>query len=125
MIASVLGMEPGVYIGVTLIIAGGAASLTGRALALAWRPVWMLIPAAAGLALADRFFVWALFDGAFYPLAGTLIEFVTLVGLAALAYRYTRVIRMVQQYPWLYERAGVLRWRPVAGGPPTDVRSEV
>jgi len=30
--------------------------------------------------------------------------------IAAFAYRLTRVRQMVQQYPWLYERKGLLGW---------------
>ncbi len=111
MIETLLGMSLGVYVGVTVVIGGGASWLSGRALALGWRPVWMVVPTALGLALADRFFVWALFAGEFYPAIGTLAEFATLLGLGLLAHRHTRTRRMVQQYPWLYERAGPLTWR--------------
>ena len=111
MIETLLGMSLGVYAGFTVVIGGGAAWLSGRALALGWRPVWMVVPTALGLALADRFFVWALFAGEFYPPIGTLAEFATLLGLGLLAHRHTRTRRMVQQYPWLYERAGPLTWR--------------
>lgn len=115
MTETLLGMSPGVYGGFTVVIGGGAAWLSGRALALGWRPVWTVVPAALGLALADRFFVWALFAGEFYPVAGTLVEFATLLGLGLLAHRYTRAGRMVQQYPWLYARAGPLAWRRRSG----------
>ena len=111
MTENLLGMSPIVYVGFTVVIGGGAAWLSGRALALGWRPVWTVVPAALGLALADRFFVWALFAGEFYPVIGTLAEFATLLGLGLLAHRHTQARRMVQQYPWLYERAGPLMWR--------------
>ena len=74
----------------------------------------MVVPTTLGLALADRFFVWALFGGEFYPVAGTLSEFATLLLLGLLAHRYTRVRRMVRQYPWLYESNGPLMWRPLS-----------
>ena len=35
-----------------------------------------------------------------------------LIGLALLAYRLTLVHKMVSQYPWLYERAGLFSWKP-------------
>jgi len=111
---SLLGMPLSVYVGFTVIVAGGAAWFSGRALALGWRPTWMVVPTTLGLALADRFFVWALFGGEFYPVAGTLAEFVTLLLLGLLAHRYTRARRIVQQYPWLYERNGLLMWRPLS-----------
>lgn len=111
MTEALLGMSLSVYIGFTVVIGGGAAGLSGRALALGWRPAWMVVPTTLGLALADRFFVWALFAGEFYPVTGTLAEFATLLGLGLLAHRHTRARRMVQQYPWLYERTGPLMWR--------------
>ncbi len=106
-----LGMPMTVFLGFTVIITGSAAWLSGRALAAGWRPAWVLLPTAAGLALADRFFVWALFGGAFFPVPGTLAEFATLLGIALAAHRHTRARRMVQQYPWLYERRGPFGWR--------------
>lgn len=117
MTESLLGMPLSVYVGFTVIVAGGAAWFSGRALALGWRPTWMVVPTALGLALADRFFVWALFGGEFYPVAGTLSEFATLLFLGLLAHRYTRVRRMVRQYPWLYESNGPLMWRPLSQNP--------
>jgi hypothetical protein len=33
-----------------------------------------------------------------------------------LAFRLTRVRRMVSQYPWIYERDGLLGWRERSGG---------
>ena len=121
MTESLLGMSVSVYAGFTVVIGGSAAWLSGRALALGWRPVWMVVPTTLGLALADRFFVWALFAGEFYPATGTLAEFATLLSLGLLAHRYTWTRRMVQQYPWLYERIGPFMWRPVSrdsdGGP--------
>jgi hypothetical protein len=43
-----------------------------------------------------------------------------LLAVGGLSWRLTRVRRMVAQYRWLYERAGLLGWRerttPQAGG---------
>ena len=54
----------GAFIGLTLLLFGGAALATGRALARHWRPAWQ-IAALRGCcsALGDRFLVYALFDG--------------------------------------------------------------
>lgn len=116
MIEALLGMPLSVYVGCTVAIAGGASWLSGRALALGWRPAWSVIPTAVGLALADRFFVWALFAGEFYPLVGTLAEFATVLVLGSIAHRYTLARRMVRQYPWLYERSSPLNWRRLTAG---------
>ena len=43
---------------------------------------------------------------------GWLVDFLVLLALASLAYRVTLAHKMVTQYPWLYERAGLFSWRP-------------
>lgn len=115
MTGGVLGMPWGVFVGFTLCVTGSASWLTGRALANGWRPAWHVAPCAVLLALADRFLVWALFDGAFFPAAGLAVETAALLAIGLLGHRRTRARRMVAQYPWLYERAGPLGWRPVRG----------
>ncbi|HEX9647117.1 MAG TPA: hypothetical protein VGB88_06440, partial [Alphaproteobacteria bacterium] len=42
----------GVFIGVTVVLGGGAGILTGRAVAATWRPVSQLLFACVGLGLA-------------------------------------------------------------------------
>jgi hypothetical protein len=106
-----LGTSFGVFIGFTLIITGGAAILTGKALADGWRPIAQVTFAAFGLALADRFLVYALFHGELLRLTGFLIHFAVILGLATLAFRITRAHKMVAQYPWRYERASLFTWR--------------
>ena len=49
--------------------------------------------------------------------AAYLIDTATLAAIALLAWRLGRALKMVSQYPWLYERAGWLSWR--AKTPPT------
>ena len=57
------GSTLGDFIGVTLVLFGGAAFMTGQALAGTWRPLWQIVPYGLLLAAADRFFSWGLFDG--------------------------------------------------------------
>lgn len=100
-----------VFIGVTVVLAGGCAIMTGRALAGTWRPAWPLIPSALALAAASRFLAYALFqqdllNGPAYILDGSV-----LLALAVLSYAATRAAKMVGQYPWLYERQGIFSWR--------------
>lgn len=106
-----IGNSLGVFIGITCIIAGGAAWMTGQALGETWRPAWQAVAYSLLLGLADRFIIFALFEGELLSLAGYLIDTAVLVTIALAAYRVTRVARMVQQYPWLYERAGIFGWR--------------
>src|SRR4029077_5813197 len=53
----------GVFLLVTVFLGGGAAWLTGRAIAQTWRPWWSLIPYMLILGLAIRFFHVTLFNG--------------------------------------------------------------
>ncbi|HWG80348.1 MAG TPA: hypothetical protein VN681_11270 [Stellaceae bacterium] len=109
--AALLGASPGAFLGLTLVLFGGAALATGRALARHWRPPWQILPYAALLAAGDRFLLYALFDGWLLSASGYVIAALMLLALIVLAYRLTLVRGMVRQYPWLYETAGPLSWR--------------
>lgn len=103
-----------VFVGVTCILFGFAAFATGRALAATWRsPYWAAFYAAL-LGLVDRFIHWSLFDGALLSVPGYLTDTAVLVAIALVAYRATQAAKMVRQYPWLYRRAGLFSWRPIA-----------
>ncbi|MGE4221115.1 MAG: DUF6867 family protein [Alphaproteobacteria bacterium] len=106
-----LGVAPSVFIGVTLLLMGFTAFMTGQGCANTWRPMSQLLPYAALLGCLDRFLGFALFGGQLLLLSGYLIDTAVLLAIAALGYRLTLVRRMTEQYPWLYERAGPLRWR--------------
>lgn len=110
---SLLGASGAVFIGVTLVLFGGASWLMGQAVAGTWRPVWQTFVYGALLATVDRFFIYALFEGELLAPLPYLVHAAVLIAIALLAFRLTRVRRMVSQYPWLYERAGPLSWRPV------------
>ena len=113
----ITGSTPGVFLLLTVIIAGGAAFLSGRALALKWRPVWQLVIYMLLLAAATRFLHYALFGEALLSLKAYVVAAVVLQAAALLGYRLTRVKQMVTQYYWLHERAGPFAWRPRAGSP--------
>ncbi|MGE5547429.1 MAG: DUF6867 family protein [Solirubrobacterales bacterium] len=100
-----------VFLGLTLIFMGGCAFLAGQALAATWRPVWQVFPYALGLAAADRFLGFALFGGRLLWLPGYVTDAAVLLAIALAAYRLTQARRMVAQYPWVYERAGLFSWR--------------
>ena len=53
----------GVFLLVTLVLGGGAATLAGRAIAATWRPWWQVVVYALILGGAVRFIHFALFDG--------------------------------------------------------------
>jgi len=114
----------------TLILFGGTSCLMGNAIADTWRPWWQNIAYGCLLAVADQFLGFALFDGPFFvdslvssdsqPLGAALAEYlfdaVVLSAISLLAYRITLARKMVTQYPWLYERTGLLAWRAKSQG---------
>ncbi|GBF25629.1 hypothetical protein MnTg02_00661 [bacterium MnTg02] len=99
-----------VFFILTILIAGGAAWMSGRALALGWRPYWNVLIYMTLLGLADRFFHWALFEGTLLSLHYYIVDAAVLVAIASLSYRITRTHQMVTQYRWLYRRTSPLSW---------------
>ena len=61
-LAVLLGTTPGAFIGLTVVLIGGAAILAGRAIGNNWKPAWQAVAACFGLALFDRFLTYALFQ---------------------------------------------------------------
>lgn len=106
-----------IFIGATVLFMGFAAFMSGRALAVGWKSVWHLVPASILLGLGDRFVVWALFRAELVTLPGLVLDTLVLGAIAMFAYRVTLARRMVQQYPWLYERVGLVAWRRKSGAP--------
>jgi branched-chain amino acid transport system ATP-binding protein len=85
--------------------------MTGQALARTWRPAWQIVPYALLLALGARFISYALFDGELLSPGGYLLGAAVLLLLMLAAFRATLARKMVAQYPWLYDRAGLFGWR--------------
>ncbi|RAU22448.1 hypothetical protein CU669_07005 [Paramagnetospirillum kuznetsovii] len=100
-----------VFVGLTLILFGGCAFMTGQALAATWRPWVQAVPYALLLGAGDRFLQFALFQGELLSLPGFVLDGGVLTLVALLSYRFTRARRMAEQYPWLYERNGPFGWR--------------
>ncbi len=109
--SALIGASLPVVLIFTGLIMGWIAFMTGRALARTWRPMWQVFPYCALLGFADRFFVYALFDGELLAGFGLLLAtaYLCVVGLAS--YREKLAFKMVSQYPWLYERSGPFGWR--------------
>jgi len=112
---SILGTTPGVFITVTVVVIGFAAFMTGQALAATWKPAWQTVLYCLLLALGARFLIFSLFDGTLLSLSGYLIDAAVLVVIGLFAFRLTQARRMTSQYPWIYERAGLLGWRERTG----------
>jgi branched-chain amino acid transport system ATP-binding protein len=111
-----LGGSIGDFIGVTLVLFGGAAFMTGQALAGTWRPMWQMVPYGFLLAAADRFFSFALFEGELLSPLGFVLDAIVIIVIGVFSYRLMLAHKMSSQYPWLYERAGLLNWRTRNGG---------
>lgn len=107
----IVGTTWPVFVGVTVILIGGASYMTGQALAGRWRPQWQIVPYGLLLGFADRFLVYALFDGELLSLSGYVVDTLVIGVIAFASYRKTRARKMVTQYPWLYERQGLFGWR--------------
>ena len=113
----ILYEEPSIWLFmlVTVILGGWTAWMTGRAIALTWRPLWQLPLYILMLGLFVRFIHFALFEGTLLSPYYYAIDTVFLIAFAVVGYRYTRTTQMTTQYRWLYERAGPLTWRARPG----------
>ena len=107
--------DPWLFLMFTVAIMGGAGWLTGQAVAATWRAPRHAVAGCVALGLADRFLVFALFDGALLSLTAFLVDTAVITGIGLIAWRITRVRRMVAQYPWLYEPVGLFFWRERSG----------
>ena len=96
---------------VTIFLGGGAAYLSGRSVALTWRPLFNVFTYSAGLTCAVRFIHYALFGGTLLSIQYFLVDFVILAALAGLGFRITKTSQMIGQYSWLYERQTPVSWR--------------
>ncbi len=101
----------GVFVLVTIVLGGGAAALSGRAIAETWRPWWQVIAYSFVLGVPVRFFHFSLFDGTFLSAHYYLVDSAVCMAFAALGFRAARVAQMITQYRWINEATGRLRWR--------------
>jgi hypothetical protein len=95
----------------TGVLGGGAAWLTGSAIAQTWRPYWHALAYLALLGAAVRFFHFALFEATLLSVPSYLADTIYFFAIGSLAFRVTRTTQMVRQYPWLYERKSLTAWR--------------
>jgi hypothetical protein len=100
----------GVFLLVTVILGGGAAWLSGRAIAATWRPWWHIVVYMLFLGFAVRFFHQALFGGTLISPYYYLIDTAICLALAFLAFRVTRAAQMATQYGFLNVRTGAVSW---------------
>ncbi|RDJ27327.1 hypothetical protein DWF00_10185 [Bosea caraganae] len=109
----VLYEEPTVWLFllVTMVMGGWAAWMTGRAIAITWRPVIQLVVYTLVLGLVLRFIHFAVFHGTLLSPQFYLVDTVVLMAFALAGWRYNRTRQMTTQYRWLYERTGPFSWK--------------
>ena len=93
-----------------LALVGPASFAMGNAMAATWRPWRRIILYSAFLSAALRFLDYALANGELWSVAGFLLGWAVQLAFSAFAYRLTRARQMARQYPWLYQRKGLLGW---------------
>lgn len=86
------------FIILTVCLGGGAAWMTGRAIARAWQGYLRLGFYILLLACAVRFLHFALFHGTLLSATGFLIDFATLMAIAMAGRISTRMRQMASQY---------------------------
>jgi len=101
----------GVFLLVSVVLGGGAAALAGRAVARTWRPWWQLVGYMLILGAAVRFFHFALFEGTLLSMHYYVVDFTVCLAAAFAGFHAARRTQMLQQYRWINEAAGPLRWR--------------
>ncbi len=101
----------GVFVLVTVILGGGAAALSGRAIAETWRPWWQIVAYSFILGAAVRFIHFSLFGGTLLSPHYYLVDSAVCMGLGFLGFRAARAAQMVTQYRWINETSNRLRWR--------------
>jgi hypothetical protein len=100
----------------TVFLGGSAATMTGRAIAMAWRPWWHVVFAMVVLGLAVRFIHFAVFRSTLLTLHYYLVDTAACLLFGLASFRITRVGQMVNGYRWINGRAGPLSWRRIAPG---------
>ena len=101
----------GVFVLVTIILGGGAAALSGRAIATTWRPWWQVVAYSFLLGAAVRFIHFSLFGGTLLSAHYYLVDSAVCMAFGFLGFRAARAAQMVTQYRWINEPEGLLRWR--------------
>lgn len=109
-----LGSSWSGFILLTVIVFGFGAMMMGRALGETWRPAWQNVVYGLLLGVANRLFHNFFLADDPLNLPSYVLQTAVLIGIALLAYRITRAQKMVAQYPWLYQRAGLLSWREIS-----------
>jgi len=108
---NLISTHPAVFGLFTVLLMGGAGYMTGQAVASTWRPIWQAGAYSLLLGLADRFLIFALFQGPLLSVPGLILDTLVIMVICLIGYRATWITKFVRQYPWLYERNGIFSMR--------------
>jgi hypothetical protein len=100
----------GAFLLVTVALGGGAAWMTGRAVALGWDRRWTLVAYVMLLGCAVRFIHYALFGGTLLSPYYYSVDLVVLFPISQVAYMVTRAAQMGAQYRFSYLRTSPFSW---------------
>lgn len=89
------------FLFVTVILAGGAAYMTGRAIANSWLGGMHIAAYMILLTAATRFIHFSLFQGTLLSLHYYIVDLVVLVAICVTGFRVTRSKQMARQYRFL------------------------
>jgi hypothetical protein len=95
---------------VTMVLAGGAAYLTGRAVARSWNSGIQLAVYMILLTAACRFIHFALFKGSLLSIHYYIVDLIFLLVIAFIGRQVTRAGQMTTQYSFDYRRNGPAGW---------------
>jgi hypothetical protein len=101
----------GVVLLVSLVLGGGAAWLSGRAVARSWLTRMRLVGYLLILTFGVRFLHFALFEGHLLTAYYYIVDLAVLLITGLLGFQYERAAQMTRQYSWMYERTGPFTWR--------------
>lgn len=107
---------------VTVVMGGWLAWMTGRAVALTWKPNIQLVLYILVLGLVLRFIHFALFQATLLTLHYYVIDTIVLMGFGFAGWRFNRARQMTTQYRWLFERTGPFSWKPRQGA---QIKAEI
>ena len=87
-----------IFVLVSVVMGGGTAYISGRAIAQTWRPFWHAMAYALVLGLAVRFIHFALYQEVMLSARNYLIDCAVLCIAAAVGFMRTRATQMRDQY---------------------------
>jgi hypothetical protein len=102
------------FIIVTCLLGGGAAWMSGRAIALTWRPFIYVLLSMVLFAGFIRWVHYALFDGTLLSWHYYCVDLAVVLAIATCGYCACRSRQMITQYAWLYKKHGFLDVKPVS-----------